>query len=336
MNEYIKEYLLEHNKLQVNNFGVFELIYKSAQIHPILHTVTAPGRYVSFTQNIISDASEFAEFIASKKKITTEQANRDINQWVKDIKDTISMKKDYQLGSLGKFFSNAMGKIEFIPSLDTDISTESFGLEEFTIPVQSTPKAKQEKKVELPIELKIDNYYDDTIGDNQKKTKPKRVAFLIFLFLLLFLIVGTGITYLISPETVKPYIAKLHLIKDKEDDNAKEVEQATEDALIEDNIFEEQVTLPENKPESKPEIETKPVVNAKQGEYYVVIGSFFLEENAESFFKAKQKEYPNVLNLGKRPASSLILIGLGPYNTDQEAENQRLSGKSEWWIYKKK
>ena len=366
MNKYIKEYLLGHNKLQVNNFGIFELIYKSAEIHPILHTVTAPGRYVVFRENTVNDTTELSDFVASKENITIEQANEFINQWVKEIKDTIALKKDYQLGSLGKFFSNAMGRMEFVPSLDTDISTESFGLEEFTIPVKSPVRIKEEKRVEVPIilkpdnspekkeekteeikeekpkqEIKVqeDNSLENIETDKEKKPKRGRIAFLIILFLLLFMALGIGIAYFIYPETVKPYMEKLHLLKSEQKNDTKEFPQDNdEDNFIsenENNTPEQSTDLQENKTEDTVLPAKKEENIVKTGNFYIIIGSFQQETNAENFLIAKQKEYNNVLNLGKGQNSELYMVGLGPYNTKEEAENQIRNGKAGWWIYKK-
>ena len=348
MNDYIKEYLLEHGKVQVNNFGVFELIYKSAQIHPVLHTVTAPGRYVVFSENLISNAPELSKFVAAKESITIDKANNKIEEWVQSIKETIALKKDYPLGSFGKFFSNAMGKIEFIPLLDTDISTESFGLEESTIQLKPSVKTSHEKKAEVKINAKPDISPEDT-DDNKEEKKPKRggrIAFLVILFSLLLMVLGTGFTYFMYPEMLKPYIEKLHLLKNEQKNNATEEikvdepEATQENNIVEENTFvEETKTAEESKSNvvepSNPSQENRKEKTFKTGSYYVIIGSFQREVNAQKFLNEKQKEYSNVLNLGKGQHSTLYMIGIGPYATEAEAETQKNNGKAGWWILKK-
>jgi nucleoid DNA-binding protein/cell division septation protein DedD len=176
MDKHIKEYLLQHEKIQVNNLGVFKIVYKSAEIHPILHTFTIPGRYVVFSENSIADTNKLAIFITSKENISIDIANQRILEWVNMIKQTIASKKEYSLSSLGKFFINAMGKIEFTPLLDIDISPESFGLEEFTIPFSSETKIRKkengntdQKEIEKPtLTEKIENKQQDAVHVNEE------------------------------------------------------------------------------------------------------------------------------------------------------------------------
>jgi nucleoid DNA-binding protein/cell division septation protein DedD len=154
MDKYIKEYLLQHEKIQINNLGMLGTVYKPAEIHPILHTFTIPGKYVVFSENSVTDTNELAIFISSKENISIDLANSRILEWVNNIKTTIASKKEYTLSSLGKFFINAMGKMEFIPSLDTDISPESFGMEEFTISPPQKTKPKEEVETSTKEETK--------------------------------------------------------------------------------------------------------------------------------------------------------------------------------------
>jgi nucleoid DNA-binding protein len=333
MEEYVKEYLLQHGKLQVNSFGFFEIIYKSAEIHPVLHTVTVPGKYVVFSENSIADTKELSNFIASKEHITVDKADECIAEWIKDVKNTISQKKEYQLATLGKFIINAMGKIEFIFSLDADISPESFGLEEFTMSIKSVPKENPQKS--------IDDFSIVKENDSiPQKPKRRRDILLIFLFLILGIVLAAGIICYLYPEEVKTYTKKLSLFK-KEQKQIKEESQSA--SILEDTEEEnyqiepiQQNDLQENTikedPKSKPIAKNETSISTEN--YYVIIGSFRSEENAQNFVNQQQKEYPNVVNLGKGQNSGLYMIGIGPY-TISDAETQMQNGKSGWWMLKK-
>jgi len=361
MDKYIKEYLLQYGKVQVNDFGLFETAYKSAQIHPVLHTVTVPGKYVVFSENMVADAKELSNFIAQKEQITIENANNRIAEWVKNVKDTINLKKEYLL-PFGKFLINAMGKIEFISSLDADISPESFGLEEFTASVKSTPKVQ--KPVEIkpiePIKKPVMPQQEPFVSspspaedlqkaedDVQKKPKRKRNGLLMFLFSMLFIVLGLGVFCFLYPETVKTYTDKLQsfTFKDKQKQTTKEVEEKVpivEDMVTEEVDFQAETTHPEQpqediikeeKPKSEPI--TKEAAIVQTVGYYVIIGSFGQEKNAQNFLNQKQNEYPNIVNLGKGQSSGLYLIGLGPYTTKEEAESKRKEIHNSWIFVKK-
>ena len=352
MDKYIKEYLLQHGKVQVNNFGLFEITYKSAQIHPVLHTVTVPGKYVIFSENMVADAAELSNFIASKERITVEDADNRIAEWVKNVKDTINLKKEYLL-PFGKFLINAMGKIEFVSSLDADISPESFGLEEFTVSVKPTQKIQ--KPVEHPeksiVSLENSTNTSEEIVENasEKTQKPKRrrSGLLIFLFSILFIVLGLGIVCFLYPENVKTYTEELQsfIFKDKQTPSVKEMlkEVITEndDAEMGKDYFQtETIQLYDNQEDIIKEEDLQPAPIAKKeptvqsGGYYVIIGSFKSEKNAQNFVNQKQNEYSNIVNLGKGQSSDLYLIGLGPYSK-QEAENKRKEIPHSWIFVKK-
>ena len=331
MDKYIKEYLLQYQKLQVNNFGFFEIVYKSAEIHPILHTATIPGKYVVFSENSIENTTELSNFIASKEQITVEKANENIAEWVKNSRNTINEKKEYQLATLGKFIINTMGKIEFISFLDTDISPESFGMEEFTIPVKSVTKTnQQEESADIPPKIQ------KTENSITKKTKRKRDILLIFLFLILAIVLAAGIICYLYPEDVKEYTKKISYWFDKEQ-TTKEVQPIPDLENVEENYQVEptqQNNLQENTIKEEPKAKPIPKIEISTENYYVIIGSFRSEGNAQNFVNQQQKEHPNVVNLGKGQNSDLYMVGIGPY-TKTDAETQIRNGKYGWWLLKK-
>ena len=336
MDKYIKEYLLTHEKVQINGFGRFEIVYKSAEIHPVLHTVTVPGKYVVFSENTAADATELTNFIASKEQLSVEETNNRISEWVETVKDTINQKKEYLL-AFGKFLINAMGKIEFIPSLDADISPESFGLEAFTMPVKSAPKSNQaqEEIVDASSEEK------NTIPQTQKKPKRRRDILLVFLLLVLAIVLAAGIICYLYPQDVKKHTQELFSLFKKEQ---KQPAEDTKTTIFEDNTEEniqiqptERDDLQENtaiEPEPEPEPIIKEETPIPTENYYVVIGSFRSETNAQNFIAQKQKDYPNIVNLGKGQNTGLHTIGIGPY-TKEDAEKQIRNGLKGWWLVRK-
>ncbi len=232
MEKYIKEYLLQHKKLQLNNFGIFEVVYIPSEIHPILHTLTVPGNYVTFTENKNTYSNEFAAFVASQGKISEDEANKWIGEWISKLRESIGAKKDYELSTLGKFFINAMGKIEFAPSLDTDISPESFGLENFTVEIpgiskkEVKPEAVSEKENIIQEQLlrKVEEEEDTNDGTEEredgygikKRRKPVRVLLVTLLILIFCSALLTGVTYYFYPQTLQNHCGALYVfIQDK-------------------------------------------------------------------------------------------------------------------------
>lgn len=378
MEKYIKEYLLRHKKLQINNFGTFEVVYMPSEIHPILHTFTVPGNYVIFTGNENTHGDEFTAFVASQEKIPEDEANKRTGEWISKLRKSIEAKEDYTLSTLGKFFINAMGKIEFAPSLDTDISPESFGLENFTTEILAISKKeikpefihkKENIKQEQSLHKikKEEDINDDTEeiedGFDTEKQKKQRKPVLVLLVTLLILVFCSasiiGVTYYFYPQTLQNHFGVLYVfIQDKTnylDDNKKnsEIEKIStsdEDIVImEDQYIQPElgyteeisdegeietikpVELTESIAESKSVTEKQNIV--KSGSYYVVIGSFKENANAEVFFAKKQLEYSNVINLGLGRTSQLYLVGIGPYS--QEEAQQQIRNGIKGWLLKK-
>ena len=229
MEKYIKEYLLKYSRLQVSDFGILEIVYKASYIHPILHTFSVPGKYVVFSENKQHD-DDFAFFVARKERFTVEEAQKFIENWVQEIRKTINgEKKQYPLSTLGSFFINAMGRIEFAAVLDTDISPQSYGLEEFKvkIPTSSLEKpieqSKEVKPVILPPKEKpippviepivekeapaiVENEIEEEIQEEERPPKKKkRIGWWIFLLLLLACGIFMGVIYVAFPTTFCVY-----------------------------------------------------------------------------------------------------------------------------------
>jgi nucleoid DNA-binding protein/cell division septation protein DedD len=394
MEKYIKAFLLRHGKIQVRHFGSFEIVYKPATIHPILHTFTVPGRYVVFSANATIPHDELATFIISQENTTLLHATKRIEEWVHTIENTLAAKKEYPLDSMGKFCINAMGRIEFIPFLDPEISPDSFGLEAFTAKLacfapnretslqnrehkQETTSLRPEKEERTNVcvpEKTIDETHENNIPppektdepenpnqDNdeelidgfseqqRKKHKPKRTLFVFILSVLLCCVVLIGVSCLFYPEVMKNYTEHLPWISahGQQAVTDSSLSTTTTQGLNQDTTAapqQAQTSPPENNtniqtPTTKTINPNTSVAQPKQtissaGGYYVVIGSFQSNQNAQDFLNKQRVQYPNAVNLGKEGTSNLYKIAIGPY-TQQEAEALRNKEGKGWWIVKK-
>ncbi|MBO4580865.1 MAG: SPOR domain-containing protein [Bacteroidales bacterium] len=68
--------------------------------------------------------------------------------------------------------------------------------------------------------------------------------------------------------------------------------------------------------------------------YYIVLGSFKSESNAESFLKNKSGQYADICHLGQGKSSNLYMVGIGPYS-QQEAQQKIVNEGIKGWILKK-
>ena len=330
MEKHIKDYLLKYNQVQVSDFGIFEVVYKTSYIHPILHTFSVPGKYIVFSENKTQD-DDFAFFVSKKEKITIDEAKNRIENWVQEVWKTVKEeKKQFDVSSMGSFFLNAMGRIEFAAILDTDISPQSFGLEEFKA------KMPADKKVEVE-ETESEKIMEIGKEDLQpEKKKKKRTRLWFFLFILLACVLFVEVVYFAFPDAFAAY--KNKTVELFNDIKLKITENKATTATTE--AVEETLTLAESEKPTTDLEPTETLAESSQEQmpsitncHYVIIGSFRDAANADNFLKEKQTNYGNVVNLGIGH-SGYYLVGIGPYS-EQEAENKRKEIPNAW-IFRKK
>ncbi len=338
MNKIIKAYLLQHSKLVINGLGIFEIMYKSADIHPILHTFTAPGKYTVFTHDEKVNSDEFISYLSEKQNITKSEAVNKIKEWELDLKNSMKTEKTYSLGTLGTFSLDAIGNLIFIPSLDTDISPESYGLDDFTFP-PSTVNKKEDTEVVNTEEVK------HTPSTNKRRGKGA-VVWYAFLIVFLVAIVGIGIyaalytqEFIVIKDKAVSEICQRFTSNDKETLAIEPVKDTipADEAIVEENIEKvpsqtNSVEENQNFPIEEVTVTTNTV--AASGNTYIVLGSFKSEENAKTFLQQKQNEYPNALQLGQGNKSGLWMVGIGPYEKE-EAQRFLKENKINGWILRK-
>lgn len=342
MNQIIKAFLLQHSKLVVNGLGVFEIMYKSAEIHPILHTFTAPGKYTVFTYDEKIKSDDFINYLSENQNITKEEAEKKVKEWVFELKNSMKTEKSFSLGTLGTFSLDAIGNLTFVPSLDTDISPESYGMENFTFPPTTVTKKEE---IEEPVKE-----FNNTKPVLEKRKRKGVFVGYAFLIIFLLAIVGMGIYAVL-------YTQDFIIIKDKavteicswfkkSEDKTLTVEPVLDtvpvtEQITEQNTEEMNVTLPsdnEDITEQQNHTQDKPAITSvstvASGNTYIILGSFKSEENAKTFFQQKLNEYPNTVQLGQGKKSGLWMVGIGPYEND-EAQRFLKENKINGWIFRK-
>jgi hypothetical protein len=206
---------------------------------------------------------------------------------------------------------------------------------------KNTEKSETEETVEDSLNEPIHGFGHR----NSKRRKPGRTLLLVVLFLLLCTVLGLGIVYFMYPKIVETYAEQLHLITCKPkinietepipaNEEIKTPESKDENTENTKNILDSTGLTKENTTLSQNETTTVlPQTITRTENYYIILGSFQSRRNAQTFLKEKQKEYNNVVDLGKGQNSELYLIGIGPY-TKTDAEKQ-IQNNIKGWILKK-
>lgn len=108
----------------------------------------------------------------------------------------------------------------------------------------------------------------------------------------------------------------------------KEIASLESPVIIEDVKVEVIFLEPSSEKDSIPEaLKNEPM-------YYIVLNYFKDMENAKAFFNDKKKLYNNLTHLGKDLSSDTFMVGIGPYQTEDDIrdrmENLRISGVRGW------
>ncbi len=123
-------------------------------------------------------------------------------------------------------------------------------------------------------------------------------------------------------------------------------DEVTEDTLdiaenmeIASTLLEIPIVVEEVKVElifSEPSSEKDSIIEVLENEpiYYIVLNYFKDIENARAFFNDKNKSYNNLMHLGKDLSSGTFMVGIGPYQTEDEVQNRvenlRINGVRGW------
>ena len=369
MEQLIKQYVQIHQSLALKGLGQFTLQYQSAERHPIVHKFTVPGNYLCFEANTNIETTErFVYFVAEKKHIDKQEAYRLIEDYINNILNNFDKEQGVHMGKMGTFVRNQIGKLDFQPALDVDLSPDSFGLEPFEwentlIKKQTENTSKKDKSItqtKQPDNKKSITENKDTTQSQKTEVHHKKSGcgfkiLLILIAFLLLLVLLALIGRLCYPQKIEEWTTQIetqykkHFVHTPMDTLALSMDTnviETQDEELPNNMFTEWEDTITNGNEEEVQIETNdtiennlnaPAINAVsevQKGFFVVLGSFQDEENAENYLKEKQVEYPNAMNLGRGKTSKLILIGIGPY-AKEEAQQLITNHKVKGWLLQK-
>ena len=366
---YIKKYILENRQVKIYRLGTFELLYREAEVHPILKEFTPPGHYLSFTPDESEEGAEFIRYIAAETGTDQAAAVEKVAQWVETVKHALEREKRYDLGSMGQFVMGNV-RMEFVPALDPELSPDSFGFTSFSLreegqpesrpvmkeqpaaekeapapepekaaPETSRPQPEPEKREPAPEAAAAADMADEAEPENGPESAPKRhvgrAIFYTLLILLLLCIIGMGVYALLRPvEFVEKKDRCVSSIASFFHSSSDTVKIEPEDTVVSESGWEMQET--ETAPEDS-SLVTEPAETAEPANCYIIIGGFGNAANADNLVRQLKGKYPNVCNLGLNERGTLTMVGLGPYShAEAEAKVVELTpAYKDCWILEK-
>ena len=146
METYISDLLYRHDCVIVPGLGGFITNYRSAQIHPVSHTLRPPSKSISFNVQLQTNDGLLANYISACESISFATAQTKVEHFVKSILNDLEHKKEAKLAKVGVLSRDLNNKISFEPDNTLNYLLDSFGLDS----VQSPAIIRKPTVVSLP------------------------------------------------------------------------------------------------------------------------------------------------------------------------------------------
>jgi len=127
LDPFISALLYEHDCVIIADFGGFVANYRSAYLHPVHHTLSAPSKKIAFNASLKSNDGLLANHLADVQSISYQEACSKINQYVEESLDLLETGKKLHIDKIGSLFYNPEKKIQFAPDHSTNYLLDSFG-----------------------------------------------------------------------------------------------------------------------------------------------------------------------------------------------------------------
>ncbi len=352
ISKHLEHLLFNHNCVIIPGFGGFVGEYHSAEGHPTLHRFQPPFKKILFNKNLVSNDGLLISRIAQSENIAYEKAVQVVHDFVNEINIHLVAKETVMLNGIGKFFHDIENNLQFIADSENNLLLSSFGLKTVkfspvlrsvkTEPVASGMKEKKEiitPKIEVAL---------------IKQEKPKKIFlkrktnyFDWSLAAVVLIMVGISslVMFDVNDSRINQYSSGFYktisaLFGSHQEAPAIEIEipeiaepkpvyspkpiehrfQQDEVAVIPEK---EAITIEPETPETKiEEVKTNPAVNpSNQKGYYIILGAFREETNANNLVDDLQNEFPGIMILTQLSGS---LKKVGFFASEEKKEAQEI------------
>ena len=359
--KYIHELLLENDIVIVPGFGAFVSEYKPAEISNDGDEMKPPSKVVSFNQQIRNNDGLLVGHVAENKRISHYDALKRIEKERENILYKLDSGEQVEIDEVGILFYTDENTIAFKAEEDENLLLDSFGLEATTIAVEEEtveeepevvpPFIPEDEEIDEPtiqeeIEEEESPEVEETIVEpapipvtepkpekikvEEEAQEEKKKRGWLWLFLVLIPLIAVSVFI---------------FMKGNEDGAADKAKETTRSAVIEEPAIVSQDTVEVFAKDTLPAIqkdsviveETK-VVDTNVPKYYLVGGSFAVEENAETYLNELKARGFDAFHVGKK--GRFFIIGIGTYDTfglAEKAKQEFMTNNpgSEVWVYKK-
>ena len=324
---FISDLLFEHDCVMVPGFGGFICNYLPAEIHPVLHYVNPPSKSVSFNVNLNSNDGLLINYIAVKGGLSFDKAQDLVSNWVDSSKSLLRKNETLVLKQIGRVFSDIEGNIQFAPDNSVNFLKTSFALKPLT--AQPVLRGKE-----------VD--FTEKFARETRKQKTERSYLKMAAVIVLLLSIGSLIQMMRMGVEIKPLglneaslFSVLTHFSTHHEDALKPLPVHVESAVKTETPVQQPVGIPQSQPAiATNTVKQEPSVGHG---YYIIIGAFSQDKNAELAKSDLHSKLPNA-SLFYEKSGGLTRVGYSAGSDEKSAEENLLSAKSEnpdCWLLKK-
>jgi cell division protein FtsN/nucleoid DNA-binding protein len=347
--KYIHELLLENEIVVVPGFGAFVSEYKPAEISENSEEIRPPSKIVTFNQQIRNNDGLLVGHVAEIKQISHFDALKTIEAARENILYRLDNGEEVEIKGVGTLIHTSENKIDFKPIQDDNLLLDSFGLETTSIVSEveeseeqtNTSPTEDETQVAPPIiekEIQKEELapkpIPEIISDKKALTEEEERKKKAWFWYLLILVPLIAVSVFVFMKGEKGGSSD----KQKEQNTISIIEESTtilQDTAVSDSI---ELALEDTIQTEAPKQDTVIIVDTNAPKYYLVGGSFSVEENAETYRQELIAKGYDAFHVGKK--GRFFIVGIGTYNSFNKADEAKIeymknNPDSEVWVWKK-
>lgn len=348
---YIADLLLAHECVVIPGFGGLLANYKSAEIHPIAHTILPPTKAITFNRNLQHNDGLLINRIAKKQNIAFDDAKALLANWVNTSKSLLKSNEVVTLRKIGRWQNDIEGNTQFYPDETENFLKSSFGLRAITV----APIIRS-KQIDFTDKFKKETKYTPTPTER----KPWKMAALLLIFVLagaIAQLMWMGIeikglnldeagvfSFVTKHFSTNPNIQPLPIEVEAETIGATELgnEETTSPLnTTEDDTalaIAENIKLEERQPDEEQYVIVKEQreYTPTNNKYFVIIGAFIEDKNIAAATARLQERFPDsviLIQKGKRLTKVGYSVGNDFRQAVEKLKEVQSQDDSTYWLY---
>jgi hypothetical protein len=114
MQNQIASYLFQHKTCPLPGLGTLSVLHSGAEADFTNKSIAAPKSFIEFSDTE-TDATGLLNYLSATSGGSTYEVSEALDHFCDNLRNKMTVQSDVQLGSIGSFFVDASGKINFKP-----------------------------------------------------------------------------------------------------------------------------------------------------------------------------------------------------------------------------